>query len=180
MRFRPPRSREPSSVSARRRRPKPANNISWCEQFSTIWMAWRVMAWLVAPAFTPAAAGLTADGIRWAMLCCAILSAGCGRKPGCGRRKRKGPYGRRKNMRNLATLFLGGAVILAAAGCGSSSDGSRPQAASLPDSSASSSALVSPAASATKPNDPADVLSVLSVEHQLDVETQLDGVVVSV
>src|SRR5277367_4916276 len=78
-------------------------------------------------------------------------------------------------MMRRATLFFGAAVVLAACGCGNSSAVS-PAPVTTPAMPVSQSEAMSP----SKPNDTGDVLSVLSVEHQLDVATERDGVVVSV
>ncbi|MGH9746487.1 MAG: efflux RND transporter periplasmic adaptor subunit [Candidatus Acidiferrales bacterium] len=69
-------------------------------------------------------------------------------------------------------------MAFAIAGCSDSSRG--------PDSTAAASAPAAAAPSrpaslptASKPNEPGDILSVLSVEHQVDLSTERDGVVVS-
>jgi membrane fusion protein, multidrug efflux system len=84
-------------------------------------------------------------------------------------------------MKTHATLLLGAAVLLVAAGCGDSSAVSTPSAAS-PEASAApvASPAAQPDASMARTAENHDVLSVLSVEHQVDLATQLDGVVVSV
>jgi RND family efflux transporter MFP subunit len=85
-------------------------------------------------------------------------------------------------MTTRAMLLFGAAIALIASGCGDSSAvspahagstdvGSRPAASPVADPSAGSL----PAAGANR-----DVLSVLSVEHQVDISTERDGVVVSV
>jgi macrolide-specific efflux system membrane fusion protein len=83
------------------------------------------------------------------------------------------------NMKKRTALLLGAAVAFAAAlaGCGDSSAVSpaHPPAA---DSNANISAPPAPALS--RPVDDHEVLSVLSVEHQLDLATERDGVVVSI
>jgi macrolide-specific efflux system membrane fusion protein len=84
------------------------------------------------------------------------------------------------NMNKRTAVLLGAAVALAAslAGCGDSSAISPAHPAA-----AGSNANVSapPAtASVSRPVDDHEVLSVLSVEHQLDLATERDGVVVSI
>jgi RND family efflux transporter MFP subunit len=84
------------------------------------------------------------------------------------------------NMTKRTALLLGAAVAFAAAlaGCGDSSAVSpaRPSAA---DSNANISAPPAPS-SLAHPVDDHEVLSVLSVEHQLDLAAERDGVVVSI
>lgn len=80
-------------------------------------------------------------------------------------------------------MLLGAAIAVAAAGCGDTSAVSpaRP-AASDPAgrAAASSSSAPDPAASPIRAMESHEVLSVLSVEHQIDLATERDGVVVSV
>ena len=85
-------------------------------------------------------------------------------------------------MTMRATLFFGTALALIASGCGDSSAVSPAHAASA---DAGSRAAASPVAAPDATSVPAarenhDVLSVLSVEHQVDIATERDGVVVSV
>jgi RND family efflux transporter MFP subunit len=81
----------------------------------------------------------------------------------------------------LSALALG--LALATAGCGSSSVSSAPTAASTPTPAAPSAAPTAPAAPSptprSKPGGPHEILSVLSVEHQVDVAAQRDGPIVS-
>jgi membrane fusion protein, multidrug efflux system len=81
-------------------------------------------------------------------------------------------------MSKYTVLILAAGLAVACAGCGNSSDASGPAAPAK--SAASSSAAPPPAAPAPKPSDPADILSVLSVEHQVDLSSQKDGVVISI
>lgn len=81
-------------------------------------------------------------------------------------------------MTSRGTLLFAAAFAFAAAGC-SDAPMSPSHAAPLP-TSAAQPAVQTPVAPAAAPPPPADVLSVLSVEHQVDVATQRDGVVVSV
>jgi len=82
-------------------------------------------------------------------------------------------------MTRQGTLFLVGALALAAAGCGETPIASSSHAAPAPVSNPPPSALTEAAASLVKaPN--TDELSVLSVEHQVDVATEREGLVVSV
>jgi len=90
-------------------------------------------------------------------------------------------------MMRRATYLGIAALALAVAGCSDSSRGpDASAAASAPAASAPSRpAVSSPAAAAAspatpRPSEPGDVLSVLSVEHQVDLATERDGVVVSV
>jgi RND family efflux transporter MFP subunit len=88
-------------------------------------------------------------------------------------------------MTTRATLIFGAAMALIVAGCGDSS-------AVSPDHSGSSGAgTAAPAPPANQPSTAAaapapapsssqDMLSVLSVEHQVDIATERDGVVVSI
>jgi RND family efflux transporter MFP subunit len=74
-----------------------------------------------------------------------------------------------------ATWFFIAALALGGTGCGNSSDASGPSPApSAPPASSPSSAA--PA----KPANTGDILSVLSVEHQVDVASERDGTVVSI
>jgi membrane fusion protein, multidrug efflux system len=85
-------------------------------------------------------------------------------------------------MMRRATLLFGAAVVLATGGCGNSSAVS-PTPGNPPSAASSASATPAPqpeTMSPAKGNNTGDVLSVLSVEHQLDVATERDGVVVSV
>jgi macrolide-specific efflux system membrane fusion protein len=88
--------------------------------------------------------------------------------------------GRLVNMTKRTALPLGAVVAFAAvlAGCGDSSAVS-PAHHAAADSNASVSAPAAPA-SLSHPVDDHEVLSVLSVEHQLDLATERDGVVVSI
>lgn len=85
-------------------------------------------------------------------------------------------------MTTRATLFFGAALALAVAGCG---DSSAVSSARTGPTDAGSHALASPAiqsvaTSPTPSGDNRDALSVLSVEHQVDLATERDGVVVSI
>lgn len=82
-------------------------------------------------------------------------------------------------MMRRALYFGIAALALAAAGCSDSSRGPDSTAAApAPAASGPSRPAAPPAAS--RPSEPGDVLSVLSVEHQVDLATERDGVVVSV
>jgi RND family efflux transporter MFP subunit len=76
-------------------------------------------------------------------------------------------------------LLLAAALAAAAAGCGDSTvaSGTRPASPSSANAAESAAAPAHPDAHA---GDSSDILSVLSVEHQVDVATQRDGVVLSV
>jgi RND family efflux transporter MFP subunit len=86
-------------------------------------------------------------------------------------------------MTKFTTLLFSCALALATVGCGASSGNSQPSTGASADSSSGDSA--SPAGSVSPKSSDADdskgdALSVLSVEHQLDVTAQRDGMVVSV
>ncbi len=74
-------------------------------------------------------------------------------------------------MTRSAYLFLVAALALAAAGCDNSSVASSPNPAPP--------AVTAPANGPTKPASSADILSVLTVEHQVDITSQRDGLVMS-
>ena len=76
-------------------------------------------------------------------------------------------------------LFFVAAMALAAAGCGEAPSASPSHAAPVPAAS-SPPAAQAQAASLGSAADFGDVLSVLSVEHQVDVATERDGKVVSI
>jgi len=81
-------------------------------------------------------------------------------------------------MTKRSFLLFAATIALALEGCGDS-----PVASSSPAPAVASSAqptIQTPPTAATSAAPPADILSVLSVEHQVDVATQRDGVVVSV
>jgi len=80
-------------------------------------------------------------------------------------------------MKNRASWILVGVLALATANCGKSSDASGPAA---PPASPPATTAPPAAAAPAKPSEPAEILSVLSVEHQVDVPTQTDGVVAEV
>jgi RND family efflux transporter MFP subunit len=82
-------------------------------------------------------------------------------------------------MMRPATLLFGAAMVLGIAGCGDSSVASAPPARSTMPSSGSTP-VTSPEASTQSRAAVNDALSVLSVEHQVDVASERDGVVVSV
>jgi RND family efflux transporter MFP subunit len=81
------------------------------------------------------------------------------------------------NMTKSAMLLFCAATALAAAGCGNSSAVSSAPATNNPENAGPT--MTQPAQVA-KDSDPANLLSVLSVEHQLDVASERDGVIVSV
>ncbi len=82
-------------------------------------------------------------------------------------------------MTKRGMLLFAAMMGLAAAGCGESPVASSSQAAAMPTGT-SQPVAETPAAVPANAAPPADVLSVLSVEHQVDVATLRDGVVVSV
>jgi len=69
------------------------------------------------------------------------------------------------------------ALVLAAGGCGDSSVSSAPKTPTAGTSAAATAPATLSPTPATK-NDPNDILSVLSVEHQVDVSSQRDGPIV--
>jgi RND family efflux transporter MFP subunit len=78
-------------------------------------------------------------------------------------------------MKKRAIWILAGALALAVTGCDNSS------VASSPSAPPSAPAAQPPApAAATKTSEIGDILTVLSVEHQVDVPTQTDGVVAEI
>jgi RND family efflux transporter MFP subunit len=81
--------------------------------------------------------------------------------------------------RKHACLFLTATFAMAVSGCGNSTVASSPSSSSP---AASNPATTATPGSPTKPaaSDSGDILSVLSVEHQVDVATQRDGIVISV
>jgi len=81
----------------------------------------------------------------------------------------------RGKMKRATFIFIAAAVI-AGNGCGNSSVASGPDAK---QPSASTSAVAAPAPAA-KPAETSDTLSVLTVEHQVDLSSQSDGAVTSV
>jgi RND family efflux transporter MFP subunit len=76
------------------------------------------------------------------------------------------------NMNRSANLFFIAALALAAAGCDNSSVASS-------SSPAPPSAVTGPASVPAKPTNAGDILSVLTVEHQVDITSQRDGLVMS-
>ena len=76
-------------------------------------------------------------------------------------------------MTRSANLFFVAMLALAAAGCDNSSVASSPNPAPSP-------AVAAPASAPPKSTSSADILSVLTVEHQVDITTQRDGLVMSV
>ena len=82
-------------------------------------------------------------------------------------------------MTKRSFLLFAATIALALAGCGDSPVASSSSPAPAAASSAQP-AIQTPPPAGTSAAPPADILSVLSVEHQVDVATQRDGVVVSV
>ncbi|HYL69194.1 MAG TPA: efflux RND transporter periplasmic adaptor subunit [Candidatus Limnocylindria bacterium] len=78
-------------------------------------------------------------------------------------------------MTKRAISILAAILALAVTGCDNSSVASSPSA-----SPAAPPAQPSAPAPATKTTEPGDILTVLSVEHQVDVPTQTDGVVAEI
>jgi RND family efflux transporter MFP subunit len=76
-------------------------------------------------------------------------------------------------MIRRANLFFIASLALAACGCDNSSVASSPNPAPPP-------AVSAPVSVPAKPANAADILSVLTVEHQVDVSSQRDGLVLSV
>jgi RND family efflux transporter MFP subunit len=79
-------------------------------------------------------------------------------------------------MKDRIAGFLVVVLALGVAGCGNSSDASGPSPA---PPAAPTSAAPAPLPVAAKTSDSGDILSVLSVEHQVDLSAQRDGVVTS-
>jgi len=78
-------------------------------------------------------------------------------------------------MIKRASWVLAGALIIGATGCGNSSVASNPASQAAP--SAAPTTPPSPPPAPAKTGEAGDILTVLSVEHQVDVPTQIDGVV---
>jgi RND family efflux transporter MFP subunit len=74
-------------------------------------------------------------------------------------------------MSRSANLFFIATLALAAAGCDNSSVASSPNPAPP--------AVTAPATAPAKPTNAGDILSVLTVEHQVDITSQRDGLVMS-
>jgi hypothetical protein len=85
-------------------------------------------------------------------------------------------------MTTRATLYFGVAMALIASGCGDSSAVSPAHPGSTDaDNQAAASPVANPGTgSLTAARENHDVLSVLSVEHQVDIATDRDGLVVSI
>src|SRR5579863_6656472 len=85
-------------------------------------------------------------------------------------------------MKTTATLLFGAAIAIVAAGCGDSSAVSpaRTGSADAANRAVASPAALSDPGSLTPSGANHDVLSVFSVEHQVDLATERDGVVVSI
>jgi RND family efflux transporter MFP subunit len=75
-------------------------------------------------------------------------------------------------MNRSANLFFIAALALAANGCDNSSVASSPSPTPPP-------AVAAPATAPAKPKNAGDILSVLTVEHQVDITSQRDGLVMS-
>jgi RND family efflux transporter MFP subunit len=91
--------------------------------------------------------------------------------------QRPAPRARNRNSKGLimtrsANLFFIAAFALAAAGCDNSSVASSPNPAPPP-------AVTAPPSAPAKPTNVGDILSVLTVEHQVDITAQRDGLVMS-
>ena len=82
-------------------------------------------------------------------------------------------------MIRRAIWLLTAALAVGGAGCGGSPVASTPKSAP-PTAAKSPSAAPSTQASSSRTNFTGDILSVLSVEHQVDVAAQRDGVLVSI
>jgi RND family efflux transporter MFP subunit len=77
-------------------------------------------------------------------------------------------------MKNWISWMLAVGLALSAAACGNSSDASGPAPPAAP-----TAATPAPPPPSSKSADSGDILSVLSVEHQVDLSAQRDGVVTS-
>lgn len=82
-----------------------------------------------------------------------------------------------KNTKHVPLLFAA-VLAVAIAGCGDSS--AVPSARSAPSSGAATAPALPESVAATRSTESHGLLSVLSVEHQLDVTPEQDGVIVSV
>jgi RND family efflux transporter MFP subunit len=85
-------------------------------------------------------------------------------------------------MIDRATWIVIASIALCASGCGGAPVASSNAASPTPARAATTSALSQPVTPSRTPAHaaPEEILSVLSVEHQVDISTQLDGVVVSI
>jgi membrane fusion protein, multidrug efflux system len=86
-------------------------------------------------------------------------------------------------MTRRAPWLISAALLIVGTGCGNSSVASGPDRTPNRTSDPSAAAYASQQSvsqAPAKPSDTQDILSVLSVEHQVDVATQRDGVVVSI
>jgi RND family efflux transporter MFP subunit len=87
-----------------------------------------------------------------------------------------------KIMMKRWTWLFAAALAMSGAGCSNSPVASSPKGAAGGGNASSPTAAPQPAPAPAPPprtNDPNEILSVLSVEHQVDVASQRDGVVVS-
>ena len=86
-----------------------------------------------------------------------------------------------QSVARMAIAALAVAAMATIAGCSDSSRGpDSTAAASAPAASAPARTAAPPPAPRTKPSETGDILSVLSVEHQVDLATERDGVVTSI
>lgn len=80
----------------------------------------------------------------------------------------------------LGALFLSVAMAFAVGGCGNSSSASADRERTIPAPATPPPPAPAPTRTDATPDDSKGSLSVLSVEHQIDVATERDGIVVSV
>src|ERR1700683_5267914 len=106
---------------------------------------------------------------------CARRSDGFGKRHGLGCRSKE----EMANMKRVL-MFLVAAVAIGGNGCDTSSVASNTK---VPPEAAAKTTPSQPSlsnAAVARPSEPGDILSVLTVEHQVDLSSQRDGVVTSV
>lgn len=82
-------------------------------------------------------------------------------------------------MNRTACIFVAAALTFALAGCGNSTGAENPASASVTPPPPTSPAPKPASATVASSAQPLDILSVLSVEHSVDLATQRDGVVIA-
>src|ERR1700722_15511149 len=171
----PSHSPEMWNVSAHRRAQTPENSIFWCVLSSKIQGEARATVWSDGPESSRAVAGRLADGTRYDTSSCVRRLDGFGKRHGFGCRSKE----EMANMKRVM-MFLIAAVAIGGNGCDNSSVASNtkvpPEATAKPTPSQPSPSN----AAVARPSEPGDILSVLTVEHQVDLSSQRDGVVISV
>src|SRR5580704_6359985 len=176
MRFRRSPFKERSTAWAHKRTVKQASSISTCARRLTMWTIARESEWPGGRASRLVADGSEADGIRSATFCCGRRCDGCGKKSGDIYLEVHGM----KDAKQFPAAYVAFAALsLVALALGGCSDSSHSEAAAPSTPPAASRPAPTPAPLANVP--PVnEVLSVLTVEHQVDVTAQRDGVVTGI